>query len=133
MVMAPNGTLITPETAEKMATSGIRRISASIDGATKDFHDKFRGVDGAFDAAIQGIEYVKAAGIEFQINTTITKTNLDQIPRILELADGFSKGPPCFNIVKGQIQGSSGRCIRTDGNHQPGPGRCRNPNRIQWR
>jgi radical SAM protein with 4Fe4S-binding SPASM domain len=44
-------------------------------------------VDGAFDASIRGIEYVKAAGIEFQINTTITKTNLDQIPRILELAE----------------------------------------------
>ena len=87
MVMAPNGTLITPQIAEKMAASGIRRISASIDGATKAFHDKFRGVDGAFDAAIRGIEYVKAAGIEFQINTTITKTNLDQIPRILELAE----------------------------------------------
>lgn len=89
MVMAPNGTLITPQSAEKMAAAGIRRISASIDGATKDFHDKFRGVAGAFDAAIQGIEYVKAAGIEFQINTTITKTNLDQIPKILELAEGL--------------------------------------------
>ncbi len=87
MVMAPNGTLITPQVAEKMATAGIRRISASIDGATKAFHDRFRGVDGAFDAAIRGIEYVKAAGIEFQINTTITKTNLEQIPRILELAE----------------------------------------------
>jgi len=87
MVMAPNGTLITREIADKMAASGIRRISASIDGANKEFHDRFRGVEGAFDAAIQGIEYVKAAGIEFQINTTITKTNLDQIPKILELAE----------------------------------------------
>jgi AdoMet-dependent heme synthase len=87
MVMAPNGTLITAEVAQKMAASGIRRISASIDGASKAFHDKFRGVDGAFDAAIQGIEHVKAAGIEFQINTTITKTNLKQIPKILELAE----------------------------------------------
>lgn len=87
MVMAPNGTLITREIADRMAASGIRRISASIDGANKEFHDRFRGVEGAFDAAIQGIEYVKAAGIEFQINTTITKTNLDQIPEILELAE----------------------------------------------
>ncbi len=87
MVMAPNGTLITAAVAQKMAASGIRRISASIDGATKAFHDRFRGVDGAFDAAIQGIEHVKRAGIEFQINTTVTQANLDQIPRILELAE----------------------------------------------
>ncbi len=87
MVMAPNGTLITADVARRMAESGIRRISASIDGATKIFHDKFRGVEGAFDAAIQGIEHVKAAGIEFQINTTVTQTNLDQIPDILRLAE----------------------------------------------
>lgn len=87
MVMAPNGTLITAAVAQKMAASGIRRISASLDGATREYHDQFRGVAGAFDAALQGIEHVKAAGIEFQINTTITQANLDQIPKILELAE----------------------------------------------
>ncbi len=89
MVMAPNGTLITKESAKKMAESGIKRISASIDGATKEFHDHFRGVDGAYDSALKGIEYVKEAGIDFQINTTITKSNLDQIPKILKLAENL--------------------------------------------
>jgi MoaA/NifB/PqqE/SkfB family radical SAM enzyme len=86
MVMAPNGTLITANMAQKMAASGIQRISISLDGATAESHDAFRGVDGAYDGALQGIEYAKAAGIDFQINTTITKTNLDQIPKIQELA-----------------------------------------------
>lgn len=87
MVMAPNGTLITPETAKKMKDSGIKRISVSLDGSTPQTHDAFRGVKNAFKSAIQGIETAKAAGIEFQINTTITKTNLDQIPKILSLAE----------------------------------------------
>jgi heme b synthase len=86
MVMAPNGTLITPEIAENLALSGIKRISISLDGATKETHDHFRGVDGAFDGALNGIKHAQAAGIEFQINTTITKTNLDQIPLIQDLA-----------------------------------------------
>ena len=86
MVMAPNGTLITEENAKKMVDSGIKRISISIDGAEKEFHDKFRGVDGAYDGAISGIRKAKRAGLEFQINTTITKTNLDQIPLIQKLA-----------------------------------------------
>jgi len=86
MVMAPNGTLITAETAEKMATAGIKRISISLDGATRAVHDKFRGVEGAYDGALRGIDHAKKAGIEFQINTTITKSNLDQIPAIQELA-----------------------------------------------
>lgn len=86
MVMAPNGTLITAENAKKMAESGIKRISISIDGSTEEEHDRFRGVQGAFKAAMNGIRLAREAGIEFQVNTTITKTNLDQIPRILDLA-----------------------------------------------
>jgi AdoMet-dependent heme synthase len=89
MVMAPNGTLVTPEIAAKMADSGIQRISVSLDGATKQSHDAFRGVPGAFEGALQGIANAKAAGIQFQINTTITKGNLDQIPKILALAESL--------------------------------------------
>ncbi len=86
MVMAPNGTLITENIAEQMADAGIRRISISLDGATQKSHDRFRGVDGAFEGALRGIRLAKNAGIEFQINTTITKTNLHEIPKIQDLA-----------------------------------------------
>ncbi len=86
MVMAPNGTLITREVAEKLAAAGIKRISVSLDGATAASHDAFRGVEGAFDGALRGIEMAKRAGIEFQINTTITRQNLDEIAKIQQLA-----------------------------------------------
>ena len=86
MVMAPNGTLITENFAKQMADSGIQRISISLDGATRENHDRFRGVDGAFEGALRGIRLAKDAGIEFQINTTITKTNLHEIPKIQDLA-----------------------------------------------
>ena len=85
MVMATNGTLVTPEIAEKMASSGIQRVSISIDGANADAHDQFRQVSGAFEGALSGIEVLKRKGIEFQINTTVTKHNVDQIPDILEM------------------------------------------------
>jgi heme b synthase len=86
MVMAPNGTLLTGEAAKKLVDSGIKRISISLDGATRERHDLFRGVVGAFEGALEGIKNAKSAGLEFQINTTITQTNLDQIQRIQELA-----------------------------------------------
>ena len=86
MVMAVNGTLITEEIAPKMVDAGIKRISVSFDGATGSVHDNFRGVMGAFESALRGIRVAKNAGIEFQINTTITKINLDQITLIQELA-----------------------------------------------
>jgi len=89
MVMAPNGTMITEAVAKKMTASGIQRISVSLDGATKERHDGFRGVDGAFEGALRGIEAAKSQGIEFQINTTISKYNYDQIPDILKLAENL--------------------------------------------
>ncbi|MCA1795344.1 MAG: radical SAM protein, partial [Desulfobacteraceae bacterium] len=87
MVMAPNGTLLTFDIAKKLKTCGIKRISVSLDGASPQTHDNFRGLSNAFTDAIRGIHFAKDAGLEFQINTTITKTNLDEIPKILKLAE----------------------------------------------
>jgi len=86
MVMATNGTMITPEIARRMQTSGIKRVSISIDGANATDHDRFRKVPGAFEGAMRGIEMLKSAGVEFQINTTVTRHNAGQIDKILELA-----------------------------------------------
>lgn len=86
MVMATNGTLLTPELIERVKTCGIKRVSISIDGAHKDQHDHLRKVPGAFIGAMAGIRLLREAGLEFQINTTITRQNAGEIKDILELA-----------------------------------------------
>jgi len=86
VVLATNGTLLTTEIARKLKEAGIQRVSISIDGANKETHDAFRGEPGAFEAALHGIDILKKDGISFQINTTITKRNLSEIPRIYDLA-----------------------------------------------
>jgi heme b synthase len=86
MVLATNGVLVTPDVARKMIASGIRRVSVSLDGMDAESHDGFRCVPGAFDGALRGIEALKTAGMEFQINTTVTTRNLHQIRGILDLA-----------------------------------------------
>ena len=85
-VMAPNGTLINPENAARIKASGIQRCSISIDGSTAALHDSLRGVQGAFERAMDGIEHLKTAGVEFQINTTVTRDNLDKFKDIFHLA-----------------------------------------------
>ena len=85
VVLATNGTLVTQEIAEKLKKSGIKRFTISIDGATKETHDKFRGVKGAFERALHGIEILKNAGISSQIGTTVTKRNVDELEDILKL------------------------------------------------
>jgi len=86
MVMATNGTLVTSAVAQKMIESGIKRVSISLDGKDAQSHDVFRQEKGAFDKAMTGIDVLKDAGMEFQINTTITTANLKQIKEILALA-----------------------------------------------
>ncbi len=85
MVLATNGTLVTDEIAHKTLDAGIKRVSISIDGPDARSHDSFRGVPGAFELAMSGIEAFKRAGVEFQINTTITRLNLDRMEEIFDL------------------------------------------------
>jgi heme b synthase len=86
MVMATNGTLLTSGIAKEIKASGIKRVSISLDGADAAVHDRFRNVPGAFDSALRGIGILKAGGIEFQINTTVTRHNVGSIDKILEMA-----------------------------------------------
>ncbi|MBN2123328.1 MAG: heme b synthase, partial [Deltaproteobacteria bacterium] len=86
MVMATNGTLVTPGIVERMKASGIQRVSISLDGSRAREHDAFRKMPGAFKGALRGIEHLKAGGVEFQVNTTVTRHNAHLIPPILDLA-----------------------------------------------
>jgi AdoMet-dependent heme synthase len=86
MVMATNGTLITEEMVKKMRASGIQRISVSLDGPDPETHDLFRKAKGAFEGSLRGIELAKKMGLEFQINTTITRVNLHLLADMLRLA-----------------------------------------------
>ncbi|MCF8029990.1 MAG: heme b synthase [Desulfohalobiaceae bacterium] len=84
--IAPNGTLLDAENARLLAKSGIERASISIDSPDAAGHNAFRGVEGAFEASMRGIEHLRQAGIPFQINTTVTKLNLSSCEEILRLA-----------------------------------------------
>ncbi len=86
MVMAPNGTLLDDENIQKIIKSGIKRISVSLDGPDSKSHDSLRQVKGAFDSAIEGIKKARAAGVGIQINSTITKRNVNMMADIMELA-----------------------------------------------
>jgi len=86
VALASNGTLIDDSVSEKIKKAGISRVSISIDGKSAEFHDSFRGVEGAFDGAINGARSLAKAGVEFQFNSTVTKRNVDMIDDILDVA-----------------------------------------------
>ena len=86
MVMAVNGTLLTPQIAARLKTAGIQRLSISLDGATAASHDQLRAVPGAYEGALAGVTACREAGLPFQINTTVTRGNRHELPAIHALA-----------------------------------------------
>lgn len=65
--------------------AGIARIAVSIDGSYEDMHDSFRGIRGTFRMSMKIIENAREVGIPFQINTTVTRQNILDLPNIAEL------------------------------------------------
>jgi len=86
IVAATNGTLLDAEAARRLLDAGVRRISISLDGKDAASHDSLRGVAGAFEGALAGIAAAREAGLPFQLNTTVTTANADQLPDIYALA-----------------------------------------------
>jgi radical SAM protein with 4Fe4S-binding SPASM domain len=86
VALGTNGTLVTKEVARKIVDSGVRRVSISLDGADAETHDSFRGIPGAFEAAIYGLRNLKELGMSVQINMTIARHNAIQLPAVLDLA-----------------------------------------------
>ena len=86
VALATNGTLVTKHVARMIVDSGVQRVAISLDGADALTHDTFRGIPGAFDAAIAGFRNLKNLGMSVQINTTIARHNAHQLPQVLELA-----------------------------------------------
>jgi len=95
MVMATCGYLIDDKAIAKLKNAGILTLSFSLDGATAKTHDTFRRSSGAFDAAIAAARQAQQYNIRFQINTTITKSNLNEVAQIAKLSQKI--GAYCFN------------------------------------
>ncbi len=87
LALSSNGTLITREVAKQLRRLGFTYIGVSIDSADPRRHDEFRGVRGAFEAAINGIRNAVAEGIDVGIRMTITRENVSEIESVLELAE----------------------------------------------
>lgn len=86
MCLATNGTLVNDIICQKIKDSGIRIVSLSLDGSEEKVHDDFRCQSGAFAGSIRAAELFRKHGIEFIINSSFTKRNQEEIPKVYALA-----------------------------------------------
>jgi len=86
MALATNGTLVTERVAAHIADTGFSRVAISLDGAVPATHDAFRGLPGSHALALRGLRNLREEGVSVQINSTIAKHNVTELPRLLDLA-----------------------------------------------
>ncbi|MGE5674131.1 MAG: radical SAM protein [Mycobacterium leprae] len=104
---SPSGTaLANVANMQKCADAGMQRVAFSLDHADEAAHDDFRGVKGSYRWTMQGIEAARAAGMELQIGTTVTRYNKDNLPAIAaKVAElGVSLWSVFFLIPTGRAQ-----------------------------
>lgn len=62
----------------EIKAAGVQRMSLSLDGASRATHDAFRNVPGTFDRTVEAVRRAAEVGLELQINTTLTRSNLGE-------------------------------------------------------
>jgi len=86
VTLTPSGTdALTPAVVEALADAGLRRMALSLDGATPDAHDAFRGEPGSFEATVRAARAASEVGLPLQINTTVCRQTVDQLPALHEV------------------------------------------------
>lgn len=84
--MGTNGTLITPKNACLLKEAGLGGVAISLDSSTPAYHNRFRGSEGSWEKAIQGIQHSLDAGLRVQVNMTVTENNADDFNHMVDLA-----------------------------------------------
>ncbi|MFW6284578.1 MAG: 12,18-didecarboxysiroheme deacetylase [Desulfosalsimonas sp.] len=114
-VISTNGTLIDRQTAGILKDIGLSYVGISLDGS-RDINDRFRGVDGAFDQALEGIRNAKQAGIKVGLRFTINRFNAEEIPALFDLLEEMDIPRICFYHLVYAGRGST--LVNDDVSHQ---------------
>lgn len=94
-VISTNGTLIDRDLAKRLKDVGLSYVGVSLDGI-RETNDRFRGMKGAFDAALRGLHNCQKEGIKVGLRFTINKQNVRDIPAIFDILEEEKIPRICF-------------------------------------
>jgi radical SAM protein with 4Fe4S-binding SPASM domain len=108
-VIGSNGTLLTEENIAILKKIGLKGLGVSIDSINPEYHDSFRGMKGAWELSVNALRCAKEAGIETQLDITLTDANYREIDGMIEFAIRLgAKAVNFFFLV------CTGRAMKTD-------------------
>ena len=93
--LSTNGTLITPEVAQRIKNIGVGYVGISLDGL-QEVNDKFRGKEGAFNLTMQGIKNCVDVEQRVGLRFTINSHNLKELENIFDFIEEKNIDRVCF-------------------------------------
>lgn len=93
--LSTNGTLITREIAQKIKDIGVGYVGISLDGL-REVNDQFRGKEGAFQKAMEGIQNCVAVDQRVGLRFTINSHNLKELDNIFDFIEEKNINRVCF-------------------------------------
>ncbi len=114
-VISTNGTLINRQMAGDLKKVGLSYVGISLDGLDE-VNDRFRGVKGAFQKAMDGITACRDAGIKVGLRFTMNRMNAQEIPGIFDLLEKHDIPRVCFYHLVYAGRGSD--LMKEDLSHQ---------------
>ncbi|MCK5216164.1 MAG: 12,18-didecarboxysiroheme deacetylase [Methanosarcinales archaeon] len=94
-VISTNGTLIDEKMARVLKEIGLSYVGISLDGV-RETNDAFRGMQGAYDAALNGLRNCRNEGIKVGLRFTMNKQNVKDIPAIFDIIETENIPRICF-------------------------------------
>ena len=113
--LSSNGTLIDENNIAKIAECDFNYVGVSLDGI-RETHDKFRRMDGAFEASLKGIRLCRDLGLKIGVRFTMTQDNAHDLPGLLKLVE--DEGIDRFYFSHLNYAGRGNKNRKDDAHHQ---------------
>lgn len=101
--------LLSSGAMERAKQAGASRWAISLDGATAETHDRFRGVKRSFVDTQRALYFLDKLNIPIQINTTVTTFNQDELQAMADIVEiaGATSWSLFFLVPIGRAQAFS--------------------------
>ncbi len=88
--LTPSATpLLTREVVVRLKEAGLARLAVSLDGASAETHDAFRGLAGSFARTLDAVRWANEIGLPVQINTTFSRRNIADLDAIVAVMESL--------------------------------------------
>ena len=83
VVFGTNGMLIDDPLAKELVGIGVMGMGISVDSIEPGKHNAFRGLPGAWERTMEGIDACKRNGLQFQIHFSVSPMNYQEVPAMV--------------------------------------------------